>query len=164
MITRHFPPETPLGEVMDWLAANVEEGVQCPCCEQHAKVYKRKLNSGMARSLVWLVINTSPGEWIEISHAPNFIHKNREHSKLAHWGILEQQACDDTKKKDSGIWRVTDFGRDFAHERATTFSHVYLYNNHVLGFTTERVTVVDALGKDFDFQELMNATPDGRLK
>jgi hypothetical protein len=38
-------------EAKDFLNENYKDGCICPCCNQTVKLYKRKLNSGMARVL-----------------------------------------------------------------------------------------------------------------
>ena len=38
----------------EFLRANYEKGCDCPTCGQFVKLYKRKLNSGMAKTLIIL--------------------------------------------------------------------------------------------------------------
>ena len=42
-------------EAKEHLRNNFEEGIDCPCCGQFVKLYKRKLNSGMAATLIRIV-------------------------------------------------------------------------------------------------------------
>jgi len=164
MKTKNFSAEATLGEAREWLSENVDEGALCPCCNQHAKIYTRKLNAGMARTLIWIVQNTGPEQWIDMSRAPKFIHKNREHGKLTHWGLLEAKPNEDGTKKDSGVWRATPSGRTFVQGVVSARSHVHLYDNEALGFADTKVTIQDALGEKFDFQELMSARRDADLQ
>lgn len=41
-----------LAEAQQWLAERITGGARCPCCNQYSKVYRRQINSGMARSLI----------------------------------------------------------------------------------------------------------------
>ena len=43
-----FDPE----DTKRFLRANYEKGCRCPACDQHVKLYKRALSSGMARALI----------------------------------------------------------------------------------------------------------------
>ena len=36
-----------LGEARDWLRERIEDGEECPCCRQFAKVYRRRLYATM---------------------------------------------------------------------------------------------------------------------
>jgi hypothetical protein len=149
-------PTTTIKEAKEWLIKNAQEGAVCPCCSQYVKIYKRKLNSGMARTLVWIVRSTDSYEWIEVAKkAPKYVLRSNEHGKLAHWGLVEQQPSTSAKAKNSGIWRATPDGIEFVYKKIDVPSHVFLYNNKVLRFSDTRTTIEEALGKNFDYQELM---------
>ncbi len=150
-------PQHTIAMAKDWLVKqSVRKGAACPCCTQFVKVYKRKLNAGMARTLIWLVCSTNPGEWLDVpKSAPRYVLRSNEHGKLQHWGLLQQRPQGAAKVKH--FWMATPLGRDFVHQRTTVPGHVYLYNNQCLGFTNEQSTIVEALGKRFDYAELMKA-------
>ena len=59
------------------LHARLDEGLFCPCCDQYAKRYRRKMNSGMVRSLINIYRNGYQDslEWVYI---PNLSAKSRE--------------------------------------------------------------------------------------
>jgi hypothetical protein len=71
-------------------------GTTCPCCDRYAKLYKRKLNTGMVRTLVWLYMrNAKFGAyaWIDVPRtAPRRTLNSAETGKLAHWGLAEVDA------------------------------------------------------------------------
>jgi hypothetical protein len=152
-----FRDTTSLGEVREWLRANADSGVRCPCCTQYVKVYRRKLNAGMARALITL--------WRRAG--TNVVHLNstvssvsHEAAQLAWWGMIEQRP-DDRRREDEGRsswWRVTDLGQRFAQNQVMVSQHVYVFHGNVLGFDdTQRISIVEALGDKFDYRELMNA-------
>ena len=88
--------------------------------EQFAKIYKRKLNSGMAASLVWLVRTyLEKQNWIYVwKIAPKFILRSAEIGKLAHWELAIQKTNeDDDSKRTSGLWKPTEKGIKFVRRR-----------------------------------------------
>jgi len=137
---------------------NLGTGIECPCCRQFCKIYKRKLNSGMARSLIWLVRTYLRGkDWINVpKRAPGYVVSNRDYAKLAHWELIEQMPNTDPTKRTSGMWRPTQGGIDFVFGRISVAARVHLYNNEVVGFSSKRTTIEEALGDKFDYQELMS--------
>ena len=145
------------------LMHNLDDGTICPVCDQYARRYKRKLNSSMARGLIWLVDASTEKSWVNI-HALPMIQSRRggEFSKLVHWGLVEAKPNEDPHKKDSGWWRPTQEGIDFAMGHTNVPVYVYLYNNEV-DFTSDKVgSIQDALGKEFSYEELM--APSGALQ
>jgi hypothetical protein len=141
-------------EVLDGIKN--KDGMVCPTCDQFCKMYKRKLNAGMAATLCWLV-REFKGDWINIPQcAPRFVIKSNEHGKLAHWKLVEQKSnLDDPTKKDSGIWKPTELGISFVNQESNVPKHVFLYNNSVQGFSDSTTSIKEALGDKFDYSELM---------
>jgi len=154
-------PGMPLGEARALLGEQAEDGVECPCCGQFAKVYKRKINSGMAWSLIWLVReHLETKDWVDVQkQAPRFVMANREMGKLIHWGLAVTKSHDGTRKKNSGLWRPTEKGIDFVFDEVTVPTRVHLYNNTVVGSDDELMSIRDALGDKFDYRELMSGMP-----
>src|SRR4051812_42949405 len=94
----------------DWLRSQLEKGASCPLCGQHAKLYRRKVNAGMAASLVKMYrINKT--DWV---HVPTSIGaKSREEGKLRYWNLVEEQSGKGLHGGRAGYWRVTEFGEQF---------------------------------------------------
>jgi hypothetical protein len=137
-----------------FLRANYEKGCRCPACDQHVKLYKRPLGAGMARSLI--LISKGPkidaGGWVDIK---SIDVRGGDYAKLRYWGLIEQRANDDEKKKDSGLWRVTQKGLKFINDQVRVPSHAHVYNDKVRAFSDVDVNIRQALGKSFDYSELM---------
>lgn len=149
-----------LAKAKQFVLSGRGDGVACPCCSQFCKIYKRKLNSTMARSIVWLVreYGRNGGRWIDVPRtAPRFIIQTNQLGTILHWDLLETKPTTDTTKKSSGFWRPTERGIDFAHRRVSVPSHVLLYLNELESWSDEYVYVDDCLGQRFDYQELMSA-------
>lgn len=151
---------TTLRAAKEWLRQRVEEGARCPCCRQIAKVYKRKLHSGMAMRLISCYrISVLRGfDWIDV----NELYKQGpsvaplDFPYLRFWGLIEKHPTDrDSEVKSSGLWRITELGVDFVCGRAEVFSHIRFYDSRFLGFTGERIRIGDALGEKFNYRELM---------
>lgn len=142
----------------DMVMTNLEKGVECPCCGQLCKLYKRALNAQMARFLIWIVKeHERDPRWINI-HESIVIQGRRgggDFAKLAHWDLLEEKPNTDDSQRTSGYWRPTLRGNDFVYNKVIVPSHVYIFDNHIHGFSETFVTIFDALGKAFNYAELM---------
>jgi len=174
---------TTVEQARDWLRARVfgktvraKQGARCPCCKQYVKIYKRALGAPMARWLIWLVrtwdhqfgskrdLLSDPANsaWVDIRQSPV---RGGDYAKLLHWGLVEQKSDVLEKKnngakdtKDSGLWRPTFAGIDFARGKTKVASHVYLYDNVKIGEESDQqITIKEALGKKFSYSELMKA-------
>jgi hypothetical protein len=143
---------TTLSEAKSWLRSRLDEGDKCPCCTQFAKVYERKINSGMARALIHQYRTVGQ----EVAHTASLCRFTHEAAQLAWWGLLEQ---DEERRADggrSGWWRVTDLGRDFALNRVTVPKYARVYDGRLLSLVrSEEVSIVDAVGTKFNYHELM---------
>jgi len=149
-----------------YLRANFEKGCKCPCCDGSVKLYKRKLNSGMALFLIGLYKLTKEannGSYVsvvffsnkEIMAKMNINTASLDYSVLKHFNLIDPRASE-IGKKDSGHWSITWKGLDFVEKNTTLVpKHVFLYNNKRQGFSDETITIKEALGEKFDFDELM---------
>jgi len=183
---------TSLGTAKAWLRKRArDKGAHCPCCRQWVKVYKRALNSQMARWLIWLVRTSEQqmnggaeaarvedpvhpregvGPWVDIKRSPV---RGGDYAKLIHWGLVEHKPnLDKGKKKDgradtrdSGMWRPTYKGIDFVYRRVVVPSHVYLYDGQKIYEERKMLSIIEALGERFSYEELMNAVapPQARV-
>ena len=144
-----------------WLKNNYSKGAQCPCCHQYVKLYKRALNSGMAKLLINIyTIHRRYGNF-------DFLQINEEltrigeiaypaYASLAYWKLLEPMKHQPNHKKYSGKWRITKSGIMFVENRMKVCSHVILYNKNIIGFDGPQVSIEDCLGILYDYNELMN--------
>lgn len=143
---------TPLKEVKAYLREHVEEGVDCPACTQHVKLYKRKVNSGMAVSLIKLYRAAGLG-WQHI--ATTLENRHADEAKLRYWGLMEEG---DERREDggrAGWWRVTEKGRDFVLGHITVPKYARVFDARLFRLEGEEVGIREALGDKFDYNELM---------
>ena len=129
---------------------------RCQCCGGRSKVYAYRLGS-YARVLIWMAFHGRRGEYLHVPTS-GAINGGGDYAKLRYWDLIQKSPKNpDPKKRSSGLWKLTELGRDFAHNRTTV--SVACYYGHpeggVLGFEPEQVNIVDALGKYFDYEKLM---------
>jgi hypothetical protein len=168
-MTFEQPPDvdqTPSGivtltEARDYVKAGRDVGVYCPCCNQYARIYKRKMNTGMALALLYMFIeyfNTAK-EWIHVEEL--FIKRNHKCSHdwalLRFWGLIEENnEPSEPDKKTNGLWRITARGKSFVNDtRLRLPSKAIIYNNKLIGFNDDMITIKQALGSQFDYEELI---------
>jgi len=152
-----------LQEGKEYLRNNFEKGTECPCCGQYVRLYKYAFHSGMSRCLILINQATSPHKnpdgWIHVEDyfVSIGVKMKGYHGKLKYYDMIEQLPNDDTSKAKSGIWRITQKGKDFVNNKILVPKRVHLYNDRVDGWSDEQIDIVTSLGKHFNYNELMNA-------
>ena len=119
-------------------------GSICPCCSGLVRAYKRHMNRRMA--LIVLRMYRDDREWVR---STDLRGDNHEISQLAWWGLVES---DDDRW---GYWRLTHLGRAFAEGVTTIESTMTVFNGKPIGRSTEDITISDALGVPFSYNELI---------
>ena len=141
----------------------MDDGVECPCCDQYCKLYKRGIHTSMARFLIWLY-RTGLGEpdrrFFHIGEWPTsedrFLSAG-DAAKLRYWELIAEKPKDpnDTTRRTSGYWRITERGIAFVCGELRVPAHVFLFDGRVQGWDEETITIRDALGKNFNYAKLM---------
>lgn len=158
------PHTASLDEAIAFVTANIQEGVECPCCAQLAKRYKRKLNSSMAYALILIYRSfRTSSDWL---HVPEYLAavcktgptiRGGDWAKLVHWGLITGK--DDAIRKDGsrrvGFYKITDLGRAFVEGRERVPKHVFLYAQRLVGVDKTTVSISEALSEKFNYGELM---------
>lgn len=153
-----------LEEAKQFLRDNWEKGTNCPCCKQSVKLYKRKLNSGMAYALMimYRIDRSLPPDGDRFFEAGKEIAKTvdvaiaLEYNKLAYWGLIETRTKDSGEGNSrSGLWRITQKGKDFVEDRISVPRWVYVYDAAPRKVSEEKTTIKEALGDKFNYAELM---------
>lgn len=151
-----------LKQAREFLQNALDDGVVCPCCDKFAKRYRRKLNSGVAAWLLVLVrLHRDTGDWVHtrdvirdgIFRLSSAHGSGQAQSLLPHWGLVKGGS------KGTGLWIPTDKGLEFALNKITVQRRVVTYNNICEGFDGDQISIHDALGDKFDYDELMAARP-----
>jgi len=148
-----------------WIREHFHEGVDCPCCGQKVKLYKRKLNSSMAYVLIllykWWEKNGEAGVHVpshlnDLELPPGVAAAIRgDWAKLRHWGLIESAI---PQLSANGHWRITEMGRYFVTGECMAKKYIYIFNKRVIvpeNQDLEMITIEQALGDRFDLPELM---------
>lgn len=137
------------------LRQNFKSGATCPCCGQNVKAYDRKLTGSQAKGLINLArLYVRDHKWHHVSDL-EVSGNGGEFAQLRRWLLIEQQVNEDTKKRTSGMWKPTQKGMDFVYNKITVPSHCETYNNVTMSFSEDQINIRQALGKRFDYAELM---------
>lgn len=135
-----------------------DKGCSCPVCGQFVKVYNRTITSTMAHQLIYAFHTLAEaGQWFHVRHVVMGGSGVGDFPKLEHWGLIQRQhhQAGDDGKRTSGLWRITEKGIDFIHGRITVPKYALIYNATFLEHAGDPITIKDALGKKFDYNELM---------
>lgn len=134
------------------------DGMRCPCCQRWGKVYGYGVNATMARALIWLYFKAGNGDWVNIqTESPSWILRTKSLSTLKHWGLIERKPKDDDADvKHSGIWRITTSGVLFVENKLSIHKKVFIFDDTIQGYSKDFVTIMDCLGENFSYSELMN--------
>ena len=141
------------------LRSRLDDGSICPCCDKYARRYRRRFNSTMSRSLIWLVrsweAKGSEG-WIDVpAVAPRWVVRSNQLPTIRWWSLAERPPNDDPLLKHSGLWRPTKNGVAFAHRRTHIQDTAVTYNGNVEAISGAYVDIVDTLGIRFNYAEMM---------
>lgn len=146
--------ELVIGELRAHLRENLRDGTKCPVCDQNAREYKRKLNSGMAHALIVMYRVCGTGYGYKPDVLSGVGAAARDESLLRFWGLIEERH-DKTPEGHVGWWRVTERGKSFVTGRAKVQKYVTVYNGKPTGFEGEYVDIEECLGEKFSLSELL---------
>lgn len=129
-------------------------------CDRFGIVYRIGLNATMAKSLIWLSkANADAHGWVDVpTTAPKLVLRSNQLPTTKHWGLVERRPNDDPKVKHSGMWRITDKGRQFVANNLRVPRKVYIYNDVVEAWTPEDISIVECFAEQFDYQDAMRRT------
>ena len=160
------PKTISLEDAKEWVKTNVTKGAICPCCDQLARRYQRKLTSSMAAALILIrrAFRTQ-SDWL---HVPDYLSevatesaivRGGDWAKLTHWQLIEAKS-DESRKDGSrrvGLYKITPRGVDFVERRVTVPKYAYIYAQHLIGLSEKMTTIDDALRDRFNYGELMSS-------
>jgi len=161
-----FSSEQTLKQAREEFFRDLSDGIPCPCCHRYGKAYKRKLNAGMAAMLIGIYriaeMNNPEHGWIHVSKYFLKRRKNavaNEYSKLRFWDLIEEKPGDDETVPGTGLWKITQQGKQFVRGDISVPRHVIIYANSLIGTSDELTTIKKSLGDKFDYYELMGWDP-----
>jgi hypothetical protein len=136
-------------------------GRNCNECGQYIKLYRRKIYASVVKRLMGLykLNKICPDKFFHVNEIYSFVPGKVLNGDftLGKWFDLieELKHNDDPTKKTSGRWRITEKGNLFIENKITIPKYVLLYNHEQYGFEGEEVSVLECLGKNFNYSELM---------
>ena len=134
-----------------------ESGFICQNCGSYVKRYRRSFNGNMALALL-LLCKFNIRKFVKVE---DFLIKNGQKrcgdfSYLTHYGFLEKQIGNrEDGSGRNGYYRITDAGIDFAMGRSTAAAKFIMLHGKCQGFEGDQINIRQALGKKFDYDELM---------
>lgn len=168
--TEIFGAEASLTEARAQLQVKLKDGTRCPCCDQHAQIYRRIITSSMAYCMILITryYDTMPGDgWL---HVASFIAGQDQISgrtraairgdfaKLLYWNLLEERPLTRPDGNGrAGYYRLTSTGKWFVDGSVRVPKVAVVYNGQCLRLDDSEgyITIHDALGKKFNWNNLM---------
>jgi len=167
------PTAEEIHRVQRYFAQGLDDGTDCPCCTRHARRQHRAFGCGPARWLIELVYLSDTGQAVhtgEILKAlkGNNVSGSDATSILPLYGLIE--AAEDPEMshnppppssrshaqgRTSGFWVATKLGRAFALDKVKIPERVVTCLGVPEAFEGEGVSIKDALGKKFNYSEIM---------
>lgn len=145
-------------------------GCRCPLCRQTVKVYRRPLTGAMCVALIKIHQAYCRYKWVagdpeKSIHVEGLLKRCEVSSsvrgdfcKLRYWGLIEKvekERADGSKR--NGHYRLTVKGRQFVMRECAVKSHSVIYNNTFYGLEGTIVSIIECLGKKFNYDKLMEA-------
>lgn len=128
---------------------------KCPCCDRVARIYKRHLHSSVARQLIMLY-RQNPDGYVHVSDLiPDGQAGAGDFTKAKYFGLIYEMPHEVGKKKKSGYWKLSRKGRRFVEGIEEIPTYAIVYEDNVIGWDNDTVTIKDCLGKKFNYLELM---------
>lgn len=161
-----LPPDMTLRLAREWLRESTADGtaVECPCCKQNVKVYRRPVSAASAFALIalWRAAGFQYG------HLPTILNrKQADEAKMRYWGLIEEAPLEREDGGRAGYWRVTEAGEAFLHGITRVPQYAVIYDGRLLRLEGDYVSIRDCLGTKFDYDVLMSQVidppPDGML-
>lgn len=139
-------------EIMD-----KDKGYYCSCCKMFVKRYTRSFNANMALALIVLYRNKDKG----FVHLENLMtekgyKRSGDAAYLRHYRLIEPLKEDrEDGSARNGKYKITGAGIMFCEAKTTVQSKFLIFNNQCEGFAGNEITITEALGKRFNYSELM---------
>ena len=147
-----------LAEAQKQVRDGWRKGTRCPCCGQMVKLYRRKMYAAVIRDLIGLYHRRHD----HFHHVSTFCYNKKsgggDFAKLRYWGLIEEKTEPGNPfKRKSGYWKITEIGIAFVENRAFCPQYVLVYNQRARYFEGENIDIEQALGEQFNYQELMRS-------
>lgn len=143
---------TTIQEAQDFLNNFKYRGAICPCCNSKQKIWRKPLIGTAIVELIKLCYLFKIKK--EEIHISMFSAQRSNFYTLKYWGLIEGSEKAEGKRT-AGMWKPTEKGVDFIFNRIKIPSHAETKNNELLNLSGDPIDVITALGKKFNYDELM---------
>jgi hypothetical protein len=149
-----WPDDMTLGEARALLADEIyaENWQDCHLCGRLVKVWPIQLNANMARGLIAIWRENGTG----YVHVPSLKTAGHEESKAEYWGLISEEPSRRADGGRPGWWRLAPLGVRFIHGQAYVPQTAHRYDGETVGHSGPAIGIQDALGKRFNWRELMD--------
>jgi hypothetical protein len=156
----------------DWKHTIEDKGGHCPICDRWGKINTIRMRGVMVKAMHWLAFANN-GDWVNVpSVAPRFVTRSYAIASLKHWNMVERRYVPPPTKEEreagltrdtrtSGMWRLTQLGRDFIFNGAQAPKAVFVYNDHKVGESDVRITARDCAYEKFNYDAMMDESFNG---
>lgn len=137
---------------------NADDGCRCKECGRLIKRYRRSVNCNMAYALM-LLYKSGVRDWVKVeTWLINHGHQRcGDFSKLVFFGLLEKK---EENRKDgsprNGYYRLNGRSILFCEEKLKVRKTAVIFNGNFEGFEGKEIGIREALGKNFNYQQLMD--------
>ncbi|HLA59029.1 MAG TPA: hypothetical protein VK622_09725 [Puia sp.] len=136
---------------------NPDKGYTCECCGAFHKRYYRRLNANMAMALL-AVYHYGGDKFVHVEKLmkEKGLPRSGDFPYLCHWKLLEKKVADrEDGSSRNGFYKITDYGKLFVRSEITVQQTLIYYKGKAEGFEGKEISIADAIGKKFDFRELL---------
>lgn len=125
------------------------------------------MNASRALGLIWLFKATptlaDEQGFVDIPHhAPHYVARNNALTGTKHWGLVENMHKEPGRTKGSGLWRLTEKGKEFVQGQLSVPRYAWIYNDCLIECGGDQYFIRDALGTKYDYAVEMAARYDVR--
>lgn len=138
--------DMPIGVARLLLQHLLKQGVDCPLCEQRAKMYKISMSPAMMIGLVCFYKEHGT-EWGDNQKVRQLrgATDNKKESKLRFWNLFERKPG---TKSGAAIWRVTTLGEAFIRGEVKVPKYAFTYNDELYGHDGDDIGIEDVIGRE----------------
>lgn len=136
---------------------DIDKGYVCQCCNLFVKRYTRSFNANMAIALICMY-RYSKGEFVKVEDLLlNRGHKRcGDFSYLRYFGLIQKkEGSREDGSSRNGFYKITTDGILFVEGKLKVKKNFLIFKNKCDGFKGEEISIREALGKAFDYNELM---------
>jgi hypothetical protein len=134
------------------------EKVECPCCRREEQAIKSRLYWRAVKALTWFVRYNQGNRWTHVKNEmPSELYDpiGGLFAKLRFWGFIEQRPTTATDVCSKGYWRALKPAWDFLLRQVSVPAAVFTLNKRAIGFSRETVDCVEAMGENFDINDVL---------